>query len=1311
MGSWVTLPGTDKAVSDTLMAWRGPGVLAAFRAERLRKDLAALIPVNAVCAEYWHFVELDGVLTAPQRTVLASLLAYGPAAPAVHGPTADILVVPRVGTISAWSSKATEIAQRCGLACVRRIERGVLWRLVTERPLTAEERQRVYPLVHDRMIETVFDGVKAFTDLPRSVEPAVGVVIDVVGGGLAALEAADQALGLALSVAEREYLYDYYRQIARNPTDTELMMFAQANSEHCRHKIFNAHFVIDHRACAHSLFAMIRHTATASPAGLLSCYADNAAVMSGPERVGRLLIDADDRRYRRVDEPLPLLIKVETHNHPTAISPYPGAATGAGGEIRDEGATGRGGHPLAGLVGFSVGNLHLPGARRPWEEERGGSPRLASALSIMIEGPVGAAAYNNEFGRPVISGYFRTFELATASGLYGYRKPIMLAGGIGSIRPEHVQKQPLPVGTPLVVLGGPALLIGLGGGAASSVDSGTGAEELDFASVQRGNAEMQRRAQEVIETCIALGAANPILSIHDVGAGGLANALPELVYGANRGGDIELREIPSGEPGMSPMQIWCNEAQERYVLAVAGDRLTRLLAICQRERCPVAVVGTTTEERRLRLHDQRFAEGDRSAAWPVDLPLSMFLGDPPRMERRVQSVRHKPRKLVTQRLDIDDAIARVLTLPGVASKEFLITIGDRSITGLVCRDQMVGRWQVPVADVGVTASGYDNITGAAIAIGERSPIAVIDAPASARMAVGEALTNIAAARIRCLPDIKLSANWMASAGSAGEDAALYAAVKAVGLDLCPALGIAIPVGKDSLSMRAAWDNGGRVEEVRSPVSLVVSAFAPVADVRKTLTPVLRTDGAFDLLLVDFGRGRDRLGGSALAQVYGVDGGRPPDLDDPRLLKLFFGVIQALNELDLLSGYHDRSDGGLFVTLCEMAFASHCGLDIDLTSLGTDPLAALFNEELGAVLQVPQAAREGIFGALKKKGLMRYTRVIGRAVPGDEIVIRCGHHVVRADRVTYQQLWAETSFRMQVLRDEPESAAESYNLIADRADPGLHVELSFSVDVPLAPALLLTKPRVAILREQGVNGHREMAAAFMAAGFEAVDVTMSDLLAARDELAGYSGMVACGGFSFGDVLGAGGGWARSILFHDHLREQFAQFFSRTDTFTLGVCNGCQMLAHLRDLIPGAESWPTFLRNRSEQFEARMVLVEIPPNPSVLFAGMAGSRIPVPVAHGEGRVAIDSDAVDHLDRHRLITARFIDHYGRRTEVYPRNPNGSVAGITGLTTADGRATILMPHPERVFLAVTNSWRPPGAGSYGPWFEIFRNARRFVG
>ena len=1287
----------------------GPGAVAAFRAERLLRRLAQVAPVTGLAARYRHFACLARALSADEEAVLAALLDYGtppPILPDAHA----FLVVPRLGTISEWSSKATDIARRCGLDAVMRLERGVVWQLASERVLTVDECDRIASLLHDRMTETVLADPDDGARLWLSTTPAPGSVIDILGAGSDALVRADQALGLALSEEERRYLVAAFTQLGRNPTDTELMMFAQANSEHCRHKIFNADFTIDGRSCKHTLFAMIRETAKASPDGLLSAYADNAAIVEGAAMGSRLFVDGRTRSYTVSREPVPILLKVETHNHPTAISPHPGAATGAGGEIRDEGATGLGGHPKAGLVGYSVADLRLPDALRPWEVDRGAPPQLASALDIMLEAPVGAAAFNNEFGRPAILGYFRSFEIETGGAVYGYRKPIMLAGGVGSVRPAHVTKRDLPPGTPLLILGGPALLIGLGGGAASSATADGARQELDFASVQRANAEMQRRAQEVIEACIALGADTPILSIHDVGAGGLSNALPELVHGAGRGADIDLRAIPNGQLQMSPMQIWCNEAQERYVLAIREQALAGFMALCERERCPVAAVGRVTEEPRLTVRDAYFA--DRHAPYPVDLPLALFLRDPPRMHRQARSVRRPARTLPTRTLDIHDAVARVLTLPGVASKEFLVTIGDRSISGLVCRDQTVGPWQVPVADVGVTATGYDDITGEALALGERAPIAVIDAAASARMAIGEALTNLAAARIRRLPDVKLSANWMANAGGEGEDAALYRAVEAVGLQLCPALGIAIPVGKDSLSMRAQWTTAGQSREVQAPVSLVVTALAPVMDVRKTLTPVCVSDTETDLLLVDFGHGRDRLGGSALAQVYGVEGGRPPDVDDPRLLKLFFGVVQVLNELGLLFSYHDRSDGGLFVTLCEMAFAGKCGLDIDLTGLGLDPVAALFNEELGAVLQVPSASRDGILGALKKKGLLRYTKRIGTVRPGRDIIIRyCGRVLLEGDRMAYERLWAETSFRMQALRDEPRSAAESYALLGDPADPGLHAHVPFDVASPLAPHLLSTRPRVAILREQGVNGQREMAAGFMAAGFEAVDVTMSDLLAGREDLAGFKGFAACGGFSFGDVLGAGGGWAKSILFHEPLRAQFTAFFERPETFALGVCNGAQMMAHLRQLIPGADAWPRFERNRSEQFEGRTVLVEIPDNPSVLLAGMAGARLPVPVAHGEGRVVVTQEAHARLAHDRLVAARYVDHYGRPTEVYPRNPNGSTGGITGLTTPDGRFTALMPHPERVVRTVACSWHPPDWGHYGPWFEIFRNARRFVG
>jgi phosphoribosylformylglycinamidine synthase len=1287
----------------------GPGAVAAFRAERLLRRLAQVAPVTGLAARYRHFASLARALSADEEAVLAALLDYGTPPPIIPDAHA-FLVVPRLGTISEWSSKATDIARRCGLDAVMRLERGVVWQLASERVLTVDECDRIASLLHDRMTETVLADPDDGARLWLSTTPAPGSVIDILGAGSDALVRADQALGLALSEEERRYLVAAFTQLGRNPTDTELMMFAQANSEHCRHKIFNADFTIDGQSCEHTLFAMIRETAKASPDGLLSAYADNAAIVEGAAVGSRLFVDGRTRSYTVSREPVPILLKVETHNHPTAISPHPGAATGAGGEIRDEGATGLGGHPKAGLVGYSVADLRLPDALRPWEVDRGAPPQLASALDIMLEAPVGAAAFNNEFGRPAILGYFRSFEIETGGAVYGYRKPIMLAGGVGSVRPAHVTKRDLPPGTPLLVLGGPALLIGLGGGAASSATADGARQELDFASVQRANAEMQRRAQEVIEACIALGADTPILSIHDVGAGGLSNALPELVHGAGRGADIDLRAIPNGQLQMSPMQIWCNEAQERYVLAIREEAWAGFMALCERERCPVAVVGRVTEEPRLTVRDAYFA--DRHAPYPVDLPLALFLRDPPRMHRQARSVRRPVRTLPTRTLDIHDAVARVLTLPGVASKEFLVTIGDRSISGLVCRDQTVGPWQVPVADVGVTATGYDDITGEALALGERAPIAVIDAAASARMAIGEALTNLAAARIRRLPDVKLSANWMANAGGEGEDAALYRAVEAVGLQLCPALGIAIPVGKDSLSMRAQWTMAGQSREVQAPVSLVVTALAPVMDVRKTLTPVCVSDTETDLLLVDFGHGRDRLGGSALAQVYGVEGGRPPDVDDPRLLKLFFGVVQVLNELGLLFSYHDRSDGGLFVTLCEMAFAGKCGLDIDLTGLGLDPVAALFNEELGAVLQVPSASRDGILGALKKKGLLRYTKRIGTVRPGRDIIVRyCGRVLLEGDRMAYERLWAETSFRMQALRDEPRSAAESYALLGDPADPGLHAHVPFDVASPLAPHLLSTRPRVAILREQGVNGQREMAAGFMAAGFEAVDVTMSDLLAGREDLAGFKGFAACGGFSFGDVLGAGGGWAKSILFHEPLRAQFTAFFERPETFALGVCNGAQMMAHLRQLIPGADAWPRFERNRSEQFEGRTVLVEIPDNPSVLLAGMAGARLPVPVAHGEGRVVVTQETHARLAHDRLVAARYVDHYGRPTEVYPRNPNGSTGGITGLTTPDGRFTALMPHPERVVRTVACSWHPPDWGHYGPWFEIFRNARRFVG
>ncbi len=1304
----------------------GAAALSAFRRDRLVREMSARVAtVRAVRARYWHFVALTAALSDAELATLRRLLTYGPRtdedAPADTGDL--LLVIPRLGTISPWASKATDIAHHCGLAQVKRIERGIAWRIekADGSALSAPEREQLVPLIHDRMTENVLPDFAQAAELFRDAEPAPLRIVDVLTGGRAALEAANRDFGLALSGDEIDYLLDNFMRLKRNPTDVELMMFAQTNSEHCRHKIFNADWTVDGRRQDASLFGMIRKTHAASPKGTLVAYEDNAAIIEGG-RIGRFFPDPQSRTYGFHEEDTHILMKVETHNHPTAISPFPGAATGSGGEIRDEGATGRGAKPKAGLTGFSVSNLRIPGSVQPWETDHGKPGRIASALDIMIEGPIGGASFNNEFGRPSIAGYFRTFEETVAGEVRGYHKPIMLAGGIGNIRAQHVHKADIPAGAAIVVLGGPAMLIGLGGGAASSMASGTSHEELDFASVQRSNAEMQRRCQEVIDACWALGDANPIRSIHDVGAGGLSNALPELVNGAGRGARFELRAVPNDQPGMSPMEIWCNEAQERYVLAIARERLDTFRALCARERCPYAVVGEATEEKRLLLTDARFAQAPAAdaalaarMATPIDLELAVLLGKPPRMLREARHVRRRLTAFKTRGIELKEAIYRVLRLPTVASKGFLITIGDRSVTGLVCRDQMVGPWQVPVADCGVTASGYESYSGEAMAVGERTPLALVDAPASGRMAVGEALTNIAAARIRALPDVKLSANWMAAAGHPGEDAALYDTVRAVS-ELCQAIGISIPVGKDSMSMKTVWADEAGPHEVTAPLSLIVSAFAPVTDVRKTLTPQLRTDaGNTDLILVDLGRGRHRLGGSALAQVYKQVGDEAPDVDDPRVLRLFFHVIQALNELGFCLAYHDRSDGGLLATVCEMAFAGRTGVSIDITNLGSDPIAALFGEELGAVLQVPRARRDGILGALKKAGLIRHAHLIGTLTDDDIVSIRhAGKEIFYDSRVNLQRAWSETSFHMQRLRDNPQCAQEEFDRILDAADPGLSAQLSFDPAEKIAAPYIArgVRPRIAILREQGVNGQLEMAAAFDRAGFTAVDVTMSDIIEGRVSLRDFRGFAACGGFSYGDVLGAGEGWAKSILFNARARDEFAAFFARTDTFALGVCNGCQMMSNLHEIIPGAERWPHFVRNRSEQFEARVVMVQIPQNPSIFFAGMQGSLLPIAVAHGEGRAEFRRD--DDLERvilDKQVALCFVDNRGNLTDLYPYNPNGSPHGITGLTTPDGRFTILMPHPERVFRAVANSWHPQEWGEDGAWMRMFRNARVWVG
>ncbi|QQS54501.1 MAG: phosphoribosylformylglycinamidine synthase [Candidatus Competibacteraceae bacterium] len=1294
-----------------MLRFRGSPALSPFRLEKLLAALRQRVPVvTEVYAEFVHFV--DGRLITHDREVLDRLLQYGPAATQRHlGGEPAFLVVPRPGTLSPWSSKATDIARNCGLQHVRRIERGVAYYLESERSLTDGESAELKPLLHDRMTEAVLGPDDDPAVLFAQTEPMPLASVDLLGGGRDALMVANRELGLALSEDEIDYLLDSFIRLGRNPSDVELMMFAQANSEHCRHKIFNADWIVDGIAQERSLFAMIRNTHECHPADVLSAYHDNAAVMTG-FFAGRFFPDPTDHQYRYHPEDVHILMKVETHNHPTAISPFPGAATGSGGEIRDEGATGRGSKPKAGLCGFSVSNLRIPDFVQPWERDYGKPARIVSALEIMLEGPIGAAAFNNEFGRPNLAGYFRSFEENGPDGQRrGYHKPIMIAGGLGNIREPHVHKAELPPGAAIVVLGGPAMLIGLGGGAASSMAAGSSHEDLDFASVQRGNPEIQRRVQEVIDRCAALGQNNPILSIHDVGAGGLSNAVPEIVHDAGRGGRFELRDVPNDDPGMSPMQIWCNEAQERYVLAIAAEELERFKALCERERCPYAVIGLTTETPHLTVDDRQF--GNR----PVDLPMNVLFGQPPKLLREVTREPAALWPLDLAGVGLADAVARVLRFPAVADKSFLITIGDRTVTGLVCRDQMVGPWQVPVADVAVTATSFDADTGEAMAMGERAPLALLDAPASGRMAVGEALTNIAAARIDKLGDVKLSANWMAAAGHPGEDARLFDTVRAVGMELCPALGIAIPVGKDSLSMKTVWDADGERKSVVGPLSLIVSAFAPVPDLRRTLTPQLRADrGDTDLILIDLGRGKNRLGGSALAQVYNQLGDAVPDLDQPEDLTAFFRVIQELNAAGRLLAYHDRSDGGLLAVLAEMMFAGGRGVTVLLDDLGEELLPALFAEELGAVVQVRARDRDGVLGRLIAAGLGEYSHVIGAPNDQDRLILRhAGESVFSASRVELRRLWSETSTHLQALRDHPDCAREALEAACDPADPGLSARLSFDPAEDVAAPFIANggaRPRVAILREQGVNGQIEMAAAFDRAGFAAVDVHMSDIMTGRVALADFHGLAACGGFSYGDVLGAGEGWAKSILFNPRVREQFAAFFARPDSFGLGICNGCQMLSNLHELIAGTEAWPRFVRNRVEQFEARLSLVEVLPSSSLFLRGMEGSRLPVAVAHGEGRAEFrDAGGADAALAAGVAALRFVDNRGQPAETYPANPNGSPGGIAGLSSRDGRFTILMPHPERLFRTMQYSWHPEGWGEDGPWLRLFRNARRWLG
>ena len=1281
----------------------GRPALSDFRLTRHRQEFRSRgVEVDNIETHYVYFCWFDNNVTPDARLLsrVAELVNGEVGTPETKPKINRRIVIPRIGTISPWSSKATDIAKQCGMTDLIKIERGIEWVFDA---IQDQQFDTVKTFIHDRMTQSVISDYASAAALHSEATPRAPRYIPLESDGVQAIQQANEELGLALAPDEVEYLEARYRQLGRDPSDVELMMFAQANSEHCRHKIFNADWTIDGKEQAMSLFAMIRHTHEHAPNQVLSAYNDNSAVTLGYS-ASRFYVDAAHKGYTITAESVPILMKVETHNHPTGISPYPGASTGSGGEIRDEGATGRGAKPKAGLSGFSVSDLRIPNLPRPWERERRLNPRLASAFEIMQEAPIGAASFNNEFGRPALCGYFRSFEQAqTENQIVGYDKPIMLAGGMGNIRPQHIEKRQINQGDRIIVLGGPAMLIGLGGGAASSMSSGDSSEDLDFASVQRDNPEMERRCQEVINCCWALDVDNPIISIHDVGAGGLSNAIPEILHDSGRGGRIALREIPNADPSMSPLEIWCNEAQERYVLAIAEHDLERFADICKRERCPYADVGDATEAEHLVLHDAVHGEN------VIDLPMDVIFGKPPKMHREVRSAAPPNYQIDFSVIDFDTAVRRVLNHPSVGDKRFLITIGDRNVGGLCVRDQMVGPWQVPVADCAVTATTFASQVGEAMAIGERTPLAHYNAPASVRMAIGEMLTNLAAARIMKIEDIVVSANWMAAADHPGQDANLYAAVKAAGLELCPALGIVIPVGKDSMSMKSNWqDSAGKQWTTSSPVSMIASGFAPVCDVTKSLTPLLNT-GTKDtvLLLFDLGNKQNRLGGSIIAQCFAQQDTEVPDIDNPQLLKEFFTVIQLLNEMGYIEAYHDRSDGGLFVTLVEMAFAARTGLDITVASGQENLVASLLSEELGAVIQVKREHLPAIENFIAQYACLQ-SSVSEIARLNDSQTIRVftentlAHEYALFDLIDY---WSETTIAMQNLRDNPECAQQEHQTILDENDRGLFLKTTFESNAgPRTPTPLTQRPAVAVLREQGVNGQVEMAAAFDRAGFTAVDVHMSDLVAGERDLSDFKGLVACGGFSFGDVLGAGGGWAKSILYNSRLAEMFAEFFHREDTFSLGVCNGCQMFAHLSSLIPGAQHWPRFERNTSEQFEARLVMAEVTNSPSVLLRDMESSCIPIVVAHGEGRVAT-------LDAAASVCLRYISSDGDEATRYPANPNGSVNACAGVCSDDGRVTIMMPHPERVFLSQQFSWLPNDWQNVdGPWMKMFDNARIFV-
>ena len=1291
---------------------RGVTALSDFRVEKLFQKAAALgLPEVKLSSEFWYFVGSEKTLDAATVEKLQALLAAQSVeqTPKAREGLHLFLVTPRLGTISPWASKATNIAENCGLEGIERIERGMaVW---LEGALTDGQKQQWAALLHDRMTESVLTDIDAAAQLFHHIQSETFSSVDVLGGGKEALVKANTEMGLALSADEIDYLVENYQALQRNPSDVELMMFAQANSEHCRHKIFNADFILNGEKQPKSLFGMIRDTHNAHPEGTVVAYKDNSSVIEGAKIERFYPNAAENQGYRFHEEDTHIIMKVETHNHPTAIAPFAGAATGAGGEIRDEGATGKGSRPKAGLTGFTVSNLNIPDLKQPWEQDYGKPEHISSPLDIMIEGPIGGAAFNNEFGRPNLLGYFRTFEEKFDGQVRGYHKPIMIAGGLGSIQAQQTHKDEIPEGALLIQLGGPGMLIGLGGGAASSMNTGTNDASLDFNSVQRGNPEIERRAQEVIDRCWQLGDKNPIISIHDVGAGGLSNAFPELVNDAGRGAVFKLREVPLEEHGLNPLQIWCNESQERYVLSILEKDLDTFRAICERERCPFAVVGTATDDGHLKVRDDLFSNN------PVDLPLNVLLGKPPKTTRSDKTVRSSEKTFNAGNIDITEAAYRILRLPTVAAKNFLITIGDRSVGGMTHRDQMVGKYQTPVADCAVTMMGFNTYRGEAMSMGEKPTVALFDASASGRMCVGEAITNIAAVNIGDIGNIKLSANWMAACGNEGEDEKLYRTVEAVS-KACQALDLSIPVGKDSLSMKTVWQDGEEKKSVVSPLSLIISAFAPVKDVRKTVTPELKNVEDSVLLLVDLGNGKARMGGSAFGQVYNNMTGDAPDLDDTGRLKDFYGVIQQLVAEDKLLAYHDRSDGGLFATLAEMAFAARCGLNVDLTSLVANQadvneasIRALFNEELGAVIQIAKQDVAAVEALFKEADLALHT--VATIGTDEKIVIRNqAGSVLEQNRADLQRAWQETSHAIQRLRDNPVCADSEFALIGDNERSALFADVKFDVNEDIAAPFINSgaKPKIAILREQGVNGQIEMAAAFTRAGFDAYDVHMSDLMAGRVHLADFKMLAACGGFSYGDVLGAGEGWAKSILFHPALRDQFAAFFADPNTLTLGVCNGCQMVSNLAEIIPGTAGWPKFKRNLSEQFEARLSMVHVPKSASLILNEMQGSSLPVVVSHGEGR----ADFALHggkISADLGIALQYVDGQNQVTQTYPLNPNGSPQGIAGVTNADGRVTIMMPHPERVYRAAQMSWKPEDWTELSGWYRLFAGARKALG